>query len=148
MHMISKTQQVFVKYMDHISNPVTRGEAELVAVSGVQDSYLRCVYDRLPAIHGGESTFQVRNYFGRRLVSLLMLPWVPTNDMQTADGACLHFPKLILSLLTPNMLKCLFPTHHAQNLAYINLPLSYKGISISRPTKSTIMPCSTTCFEP
>lgn len=38
MHMISKTQQVFVKYMDHISNPVTRGEAELVAVSGVEEN--------------------------------------------------------------------------------------------------------------
>lgn len=37
MHLISKTQQVFVKYMEHISNPVTRREAELVAVSGVQD---------------------------------------------------------------------------------------------------------------
>ena len=59
MNLISKTQQVFVKYLEHLSEPVVREEAELVAVSGVQDSYSHCAYNHLPEIYARKFTIQV-----------------------------------------------------------------------------------------
>jgi hypothetical protein len=39
--MLSHKQQVFLKYLDHLGKPMTREEAEMIAVSSDKESIMR-----------------------------------------------------------------------------------------------------------